>query len=149
MPAKKYKVTLTKEERGELVTLVSKGKGKARNLKRANILLMVDESQANGGWKDAEIAKALSVGVRTVERIRQKCVEQGIEAVLTHTRPRKTRRKILDGEAEAKLVQLACSQAPNGRGRWSLQLLADKLVALQVVEKVSRETVRTTLKKRT
>ena len=149
MPAKKYKVTLTKEERGELVALVSKGKGKARKLKRAHILLMADESQANGGWKDAEIAKALSVGVRTVERIRQKCVEQGIEAALNHTRPRKTRRKILDGEAEARLVQLACSQAPEGRETWSLQLLADKLVELQVVEKVSRETVRTTLKKRT
>jgi len=147
MPAKIYKVTLEKKEREELTELVNKGKGNARRMRRARILLMADEAQENGGWKDAEIAKALSASVRTVERTRQKCVEEGVEAALNHTRPQKTRSKILDGETEARLVQLACSEAPEGREDWSMQLLADKLIELEVVETVSRETVRTTLKK--
>lgn len=147
MPAKKYKVSLEKEEREELTALVNKGKGNARRMRRARILLMADEAQENGGWKDADIAKALSAGERTVERTRQKCVEEGIEAALNHTRPKKTRSKILDGEAEARLVQLACSEAPDGREDWSMQLLANKLIELEVVETISRETVRTTLKK--
>ena len=147
MPAKIYKVTLEKEEREELTALVNQGKGNARRMRRARIILMADEAQENGGWRDADIAKALSAGVRTVERTRQKCVEEGIEAALNHTRPKKTRSKLLDGEAEARLVQLACSQAPDGREEWSMQLLADKLIELEVVETVSRETVRTTLKK--
>jgi transposase len=108
---------------------------------------MADEGQENGGWKDAEIAKALNASVRTIERTRQKCVEMGIEAALNHTRPKKTKSKILDGAAEARLAQLACSEAPDGREHWSLQLLADKLIELEVVETVSRETVRTALKK--
>ncbi len=147
MPAKQYNVTLTKEEREELTKLVNKGKGQARRLRRARILLMANEEQVGGGWKDADIAKALKASVRTVERTRQKCVEMGIEMALNHTRPKKTRSKALDGEAEARLVQLACSQAPDGREEWSMQLLADKLIELEVVETVSRETVRTTLKK--
>ena len=142
-----YKITLAKEEREKLATLVNKGKGQVRRLRRARILLMADEAQENGGWKDADIAKALGAHERTVERTRQKCVEMGIEAALNHTRPKKTRSKVLDGETEARLVQLACSEAPDGRERWSLQLLADKLIELEVVETVSRETVRTTLKK--
>jgi transposase len=147
MPAKIYKVTLTNAEREELTALVNKGKGQARRMRRARILLMADEAQADGGWKDADIAKALKASARTVERTRQSCVEQGIEAALNHTRPKKTRSKVLDGEAEARLVQLACSPAPDGRQEWSMQLLADKLIELEVVETVSRETVRTTLKK--
>jgi len=147
MPAKIYKVTLAKEEREELAALVGKGKGQVRRLRRARILLMADEFQENGGWKDADIAKALGAHGRTVERTRQKCVEMGIEAALNHTRPKKTKGKVLDGEAEARLVQLACSEAPDGHERWSLQLLADKLIELDVVERVSKETVRTTLKK--
>ena len=147
MPAKIYKVTLEKEEREELAALVNKGKGNARRMRRARILLMADENQEKGGWKDADIAKALSSTVRAVERARQKCVGEGIEAALNHTRPKKARSKILDGEAEARLVQLACSEAPDGREDWSMQLLADKLIELEVVETVSRETVRTTLKK--
>jgi len=147
MPAKIYRVTLEKEERAELTAMVSKGSGNARRMRRARILLMADESQENGGWKDADIAAALSASMRTVERTREKCVEHGIEAALNHTRPQQTRRKILDGEAEARLIQLACSEAPEGREDWSMQLLADKLIELEVVETVSRETVRTTLKK--
>ena len=147
MPAKIYKVTLEKDERDRLTALVNKGQGNARRMRRARILLMADEAQENGGWKDADIAKALSARVRTVERTRQKCVEEGIEAALNHTRPQKTRSKLLDGAAEARLVRLACSAAPDGRADWTLQLLAEKLIELEVVETVSRETVRTTLKK--
>jgi transposase len=147
MPAKLYKVTLTQEERQELSALVSKGKGDARRLTRARILLMADENQTGVSWKDADIAQALGVHVSTVERIREKCVAIGIEAALNHSRPRKRRSKVLDGNAEARLVQLACSAAPNGQAQWSLQLLADTLIELEVVETVSRETVRTTLKK--
>lgn len=147
MPAKRYRVTLEKEERAELTAMVSKGSGNARRMRRAHILLMADESQENGGWKDADIAAALSASMRTVERTREKCVEHGIEAALNHTCPHTPRRKLLDGEAEARLIQLACSEAPEGREDWSMQLLADKLIELEVVETVSRETVRTTLKK--
>ena len=147
MPAKKYKVTLADEERDKLSALVSKGKGDARRIRRAHTLLLADENQPGGAWKDVAIAKALSAHSRTVERTREKCVTQGIEAALTHTRPRKSRPKILDGAAEARLSQLACSEAPDGHERWSLQMLADKLIELEVVETVSQETVRTTLKK--
>jgi len=147
MPAKIYKVMLTSEERAELTALVSRGKGNVRRFRRARILLLADEAQENGGWKDADIAKALAAHVSTVERTREKCVELGIEAALNHTRPKKRRPKVLDGAAEARLAQLACTEAPDGHERWSLQMLADKLIELEVVGTVSRETVRTTLKK--
>ncbi len=147
MPAKIYKVTLSKEERAELVALVSKGKGVARRQRRARILLLADENQAKGAWKDADIAKALNAHTRTVERTREKCVKMGIEAALNHTRPQKKRSRMLDGEGEARLVQLACTEAPDGHEQWSMQMLADKLIELEVVETISRETVRTTLKK--
>jgi len=147
MPAKIYRVTLTTEEREDLKSLVNKGSGPAGKLKRARILLMADEAQENGGWKDDDIVPALHTSRRTVERTRQKCVEMGIEAAINHTHPRRTRGKVLDGAAEARLVQLACSEAPEGYEMWTMQMLADKLVELEVVETVSRETVRTTLKK--
>lgn len=147
MPAKLYRVTLTNEERQELSALVRKGKGEARRLTRARILLMADEKQSDVAWKDADIAKALGVHVSTVERVREKCVEMGLEVALSHARPTSRRSKVLDGNAEAHLVQLACTQAPDGHERWSLQMLTDKLIELEVVETISRETVRTTLKK--
>jgi hypothetical protein len=147
MPAKIYKVTLTKAEPNELSVLVSKGSGSARRIKRAHMLLLADENQPDGAWKDADISKALSAHSRTVERTREKCVSEGLEAALNHTRPRQSRPKVLDGAAEARLAQLACTEAPDGHDQWSLQMLADKLIELEVVETVSRETVRTTLKK--
>lgn len=147
MPAKIYKVTLTIEERQALTALVNKGKGPAGKLKRARILLMADEAQDGGGWKDDDIVQALHTSRRTVGRTRENCVELGVEAAINHTRPRRTRGKVLDGAAEARLVQLACSEAPDGREQWTLQLLANKLIELEVVETVSYETVRTTLKK--
>jgi transposase len=147
MPAKIYRVTLTTEEREDLKALVNKGKGPAGKLKRARIVLMADEAQENGGWKDDDIVQALHTSRRTVERTRQNCVEMGVETAINHTRPRRTRSKVLDGAAEARLVQLACSEAPEGHEKWTLQMLADRLIELEVVETVSRETVRTTLKK--
>lgn len=147
MPAKIYKVTLTNEERTQLTAVASKGKGNARRMRRAQILLLADENQPDGAWKDADIAKALNAHARTVERTREKCVLEGVEEALNHTRPQKKRSKVLDGMAEARLVQLACSEAPDGLDRWTLQMLANKLIELEVVETVSHETVRTTLKK--
>ena len=147
MPAKIYRVTLTDEERAELTGLVSKGKGVVRRITRARILLLADENHGEGGWKDADIARALGVHQRTVERVREKCIMLGIEAALNHTRSQKRREKILDGAAEAQLVQLACSDAPHGHESWTMQMLADKLIELEIVETISRETIRTTLKK--
>lgn len=147
MPAKIYRVTLTDEERADLTALVNKGKGIVRRITRARILLLADENHAEGGWKDADIARAVGVHQRTVERVREKCVMLGIKAALNHTRPQQNREKRLDGAAEARLVQLACSEAPDGHESWTMQMLADKLVELEIVETVSRETIRTTLKK--
>ena len=147
MPAKKYRVTLTKEERAELKQLISKGKSAARKLTRARILLLADEEAAGQRYKDAEIVTALGVSRPTVERTRRTCVEEGIEAALNHKRPYRRRSKVMDGEVEARLVALTCSDAPEGREKWTMQLLADKLIELKVVETISDETVRTTLKK--
>lgn len=147
MPAKRYRVKLTEQERSDLIKIVDEGKGSASYRKRAQMLLMTDESQPDGGSKDAEIAKAVRSHRRTVERVRQCCVEQGLEAALNHKRPKRPSQKLLDGAAEARLVQLACTEAPDGREKWSMQLLADKLIELEIVETISDETVRTTLKK--
>lgn len=147
MPAKKYRVTLTKEEQTELTELISKGKTAARKLTRARILLLANESDEGHGCKDAEIVAALGVSRPTVERTRQVCVEEGIEAALNHKRAYRRRGKVVDGEVEARLVALACSDAPEGREKWTMQMLADKLIELDVVETISDETVRTTLKK--
>jgi transposase len=147
MPAKRYKISLSDEEREELTQLVNKGKAAARKLTHARILLLADESEAGPGWKDDQSVEALRTSRSTVERTRQRGVESGLEAALNPTRASKTRRRALDGEAEAHLVKLACSTPPDGRERWTMQLLADKLVELAVVESVSDETVRTTLKK--
>ena len=147
MPEKRYRVKLEEDERKGLDALVSKGTGSVRQIRRAQMLLMADENQEGGGWKDADIAKALRAHQRTVERTREKCVMEGVEAALNHTRPKRKRSKVLDGAAEARLIQLACSQAPDGHEEWSMQMLTDKLIELEVVESVSKETVRTTLKK--
>jgi transposase len=147
MPTKKYKVTLTDDERQELTELVSKGKAAARKITRARLLLLADESEAGPAWSDDRITEALGSSRRTVERTRQKCVESGIEAALNHKSSRRPQAKRLDGEAEARLVHLACSEPPDGRESWTMQMLADKLIELEIVETISDETVRTTLKK--
>jgi len=148
MPHKKYLVTLTPEERLRLRKLVSAGKRSARTLTRARILLQADQADGGPAWEDAEIAEALGCGLRTVERVRQRFVEQGLDAALSHKpQERPSRERRLDGAAEARLIALACSAPPEGRARWTLKLLADKLVELEVVASVSDETVRRVLKK--
>jgi transposase len=116
-------------------------------LTHARILLKADEGPAGPGWADEAIAEALEVNRSTVERVRQRCVEEGFDAALRPRPSRQVRLRKLDGAQEAQLVALACSPPPNGRDRWSLHLLADKLVELEVVDSISYETVRRTLKK--
>jgi transposase len=145
---KKYVVRLAKDERERLQRLVSVGKGAARRLTHARVLLQADESKGGPGWTDARIAEALGVSVRTIETIRQRFVEEGLELALE----RKKRltppvEALLDGEKEAQLIALCCSRAPKGRERWTLRLLADRLVELEVVDSISHETVRRVLKK--
>lgn len=141
MPAKKYIVKLEGDEREQLLALTRKGEIGARKMKRAQILLKVDE-----GWKDEDIIKALNTSRSTVERTRKRLVEGGLDKALNED-PRPGQRTKLDAKAEAHLVALACSDAPGGREHWPLRLLADKLVELGVVESISHEAVRQAMKK--
>jgi hypothetical protein len=144
---KLYRVTLTVEERQELQALVSKGKAAARKLTRARILLLADQAEGGPAKQDPEIVDALGCGRATVERTRQQFVEEGMEATL-HPKPTtRTYERRLDGKAEAHLVAIACGAPPEGRARWTLRLLADRMVGLGEVESLSHETVRQTLKK--
>ena len=139
--AAKYLVTLTDDERAQLLALIKKGTVSARTLTRAHILL-----QADRGTPDTVIAAALHTGTATVERTRKRFVEEGLDAALQE-RPRPGARRKLEGKQEAFLLALACSTPPDGRKHWTMQLLADKLVELKHVESISDETVRRTLKK--
>ena len=147
MPAKKYKVTLTTDEREHLMELISKGKAAARKLAHARILLACDETDGRRGASDTEVAQAVHIGRSTVERVRKAFVEEGLERALNAKRPRQTRPPAFDGESEARLIALACSSPPEGRAKWTLRLLAERLVELEVFESISTETVRQTLKK--
>ena len=147
MPAKKYRVQLTGEERQELKGLVSRGRAAAYRQTHARILLLSDEAQGWGAKKDEEIAQSLQIGSATVERVRRRCVEEGVEAALGRKEQLRRRQKKLDGSGEAHLIAFACSQPPQGRVSWTLQLLADRLVECELVESISTETVRQTLKK--
>ena len=145
---KKYIVTLTEDERQSLSSLVSSGKAAAKRLTHARILLKADAADGGPAWRDADIALALDIDARTVERVRERFVEQGLAAALDRKpQARPSRLPVLDGDAEARLIVLACSRPPEGRARWTLRMLADRLVELEVVEAVSHETVRQTLKK--
>lgn len=137
----KYHVTLTPEERLELTQMTSRGTLSARKMKRAQILMLADK-----GHGDETIAAMLNVGLSTIHRIRQKFVEGNVEFALNE-RPRPGGQKKLDSKAEAFLVATACSEPPAGRARWTMQLLTDRLIELNVVETLSRETVRRTLEK--
>ena len=144
---KKYRVTLTADEREQLTAMVAKGKAAARALTHARILLKTDEAEDGPAWTDAAVCEALDVGLCTVMRVRERFVEEGLEAALrprpsSYVQPRK-----LDGHLEAQLVTLACSEAPEGHAHWSMRLLADRFVELGHVESLSHETVRQTLKK--
>lgn len=149
MARKKYIVTLTAEEREELEQLTTTGKTPAYKMNHAGILLKADTKQEGGGWTDEAISQALDISVATIERVRQRCVETSLETALSrqvqqHRKPRR-----LDGEQEAHLIAITCSEAPEGYARWSLRLLAERMVELEYVESVCHETVRQTLKKTT
>ena len=147
MIGKKYRVQLTEEEQQELMALVSRGRAAAYKHTHARILLLGDENQAGGAMKDEDIAKALKVGSATVERVRRRCVEEGVEAALGRREQLRRREKKLDGQGEAHLIALACGEPPEGRASWTLKLLAGRLVEREIVDSISPETVRQTLKK--
>jgi transposase len=146
---KKVRVTLTPAERDELGCLLSRGKADVRKLKHAQILLKADQAEGGPAWPDARIAEALDAGITTVERVRQRFVEEGLAAALSPYRGgRRIYARKLDGAQQAHLIALACSSPPEGRGRWTLRLLASRMVELAYVDRLSYETVRQTLKKR-
>jgi transposase len=143
---KRFIVRLSREERDHLEALVAKGKAAARKLTRARILLKADCGDLGPAWSDEEISRALDVGTITVHRVRRDFVEGGLDGALVR-RPVPRRRRMLDGEQEARLIALACGKPPAGRRRWTLRLLADKMVELGHIDEVSHETIRRTLKK--
>jgi len=144
---KKYIVTLTEEERRTLRAMLSKGKAAARKLMHARVFLKADASVGGPAWRDDAIAEGLNVGRATVERLRRRFVEEGLSAALERRPSRRQYDRVLDGDAEAHLIALACQEPPEGRSRWTLRLLADRMVALEYVDQVSYQTVRRTLKK--
>jgi len=144
---KKYIVTLTQEERRVLQAMLSKGKAAARKLVHARILLKADAGPGGPVWNDGQIAEGLEVGRATVERVRKMFVEEGLTAALERRRPRRQYARALDGDGEAHLVALACQKPPEGRSRWTLRLLADRMVQLAYVDQLSKDTVARVLKK--
>ena len=144
---KKYFVTLTDDERAELTELTRSGKAAAYKITHARVLLKADAAPGGPGWLDHQIAEALDIGTATVERLRRRFVEEGLEAALGRKEQSRRKPPVLDGAAEARLVALACSAPPEGRVCWTVRLLAGKLVELDVVPAVSHETVRRTLQK--
>ncbi len=150
MPKKLYRIKLTKEERIELIEIADARSGSKERRRRATILLLSDEAEHGPAMTDAEIATALRCRSKTIARVRQRCFESGpMAAVQRATRSTDSSRRKLDGKAEAKLIEIACSEAPEGHARWSLRLLADRLVELEIVDTLSHSTVGRTLKKTT
>jgi transposase len=145
---KRYVVELTGQERNELAHLVSRGKAAARKITHARVLLQADESKNAPGWTDVQISEAFGIHTNTIHAIRRRFVEDGLEAALVRKKQdRPSRKRIVDGEVEAHLIALRCGEPPEGKGRWNLRLLADKLVELEIVPNISHETVRQALKK--
>jgi len=144
---KKYPVSLTEAQRQQLKNLIAAGTAPARKLTHARILLKADQSPEGPGWVDERVAEAVETSQPTVARVRKQYSEEGLEAALNRRPPNRVYHRKLDGEQEARLLALACSEPPRGQARWSLRLLADKLVELEIVEEVSYQTVRRTLKK--
>ena len=145
---KKYNVRLSNNERTTLKKLITSGRGPARMFTRARILLKADQSAKGPGWSDERISEALEVTVQTIERVRKQLVEEGFDAVLSRREyKQKVSRKKIDGDMEAHLIALSCSDPPKGRARWTLRLLAETVVELGYVENISHEAVRQTLKK--
>ena len=146
--AKRYCVTLELSERDKLEALLSHGRADVRRLNHARFLLFAEESKWGPACLDTETADICGVSVPTVERVRKRFVEEGLELALSPYRtPRRTYTRKLDGDLEAKLIAIACSTPPEGRARWSLRMLADRMVELEYVEEICHETVRQTLKK--
>jgi transposase len=143
----RYVVRLTEAERQTLEDVLSKGRHAATTATRARILLKVDESEAGPGWTDGEIVTASDTSLSTVHRVRQEFVESGLEAALYRRQSSAPRPRKLDGAPEARLIALVCGPAPEGRARWTLKLLAQRMVELEMVSSLSAECVRTTLKK--
>jgi transposase len=145
---KKYVVRLSSDEREQLETLIRKGKGPARRLLKARILLKADVSERGPGWSDSRIIAALDTSASMIYRVRKQLVEEGFEAVLSRKqRATPAVPRIFDGEKEAKLIALACSKPPKGRARWTLRLLENKVVELGIVDHASDSTIGRTLKK--
>lgn len=145
---KKYVVRLSADERAQLTALIRAGRRSAQLLTKARILLKADVSEAGEGWSDSRIAEALDTSVANIERTRRRLVEEGFEALLTRKyNPNSARPRIFDGAAEAKLIALTCGPAPAGHAKWSLRLLEEKVVELNIVEKASDNTIGRTLKK--
>ena len=147
MPNKKHHIQLSPQEREQLEASVRKGKASAQRQRHARILLLADTHGPEGGWSDSHIARAAQTSIPTVERVRRVCVEHGLERALERKDPDRQYERKLDGKAEAQLLALCCGAAPQGRARWTLRLLAARLVELEIVEEISHETVRRTLKK--
>jgi transposase len=147
MPNKKYRVKLSDDERSHLLERLGRGKRPATEQTRVRVLLKVDEGPDGPAWTDARTAEALEVAKGTVAGIRQRFSERGLTGCVERKSPDREYDCKLDGEQEAELIRLACSEAPDGRNQWSLRLLADRMVELGVVDTLSHETVRQTLKK--
>lgn len=147
MPKKKHHIRLSPEEREPLEAIVRRGKANAHRQRHARILLHADTNGPQGGHSDAQIAEATQASIPTVERVRRICVEHGLERALERKDPEREYLRKLDGKAEAQLIALSCGAAPAGRARWTLRLLAARLVELEIVATISREAVRQTLKK--
>ena len=145
--ANRYKVTLTKVEREQLTEQTRSGKSTAAKFIHARALLLCDAGEFGDRWKVADVADALGVTSRTIEHLKQRFVEEGLEAALMRKPQQKPRLPVFDGEFDARLTALACSQAPDGFKRWTLRLLADKVVELKIVESVSTMTIQRSLKK--
>lgn len=144
---RKQAIALKPDERKTLRDLVASGTAPARKLTHARILLKADQGDGRTAWEDGAISQALDISRATVQRVRHLYVSEGLDASLNHRRPKRFRPHILDGEDEAHLIALACSEPPAGHERWTLRLLADKMVELEYVDAVSHETIRRTLKK--
>ena len=144
---KKYPVVLTETERDELKRLIVAGTAPARKLTHARVLLKADQCPEGPGWADERIAEAVEVSQPTISRIRKQYVEEGLKAALDRRAPRREYHRKLDGEQEARLIALACGAPPEGYARWSLRLLADKVVELEIADEVSYQTVGRILKK--
>lgn len=143
----KYIVKLTQDERGYLVDLITKGKSAARKILHANVLLKADSGEHGENWTDKKIVESLPLTTSTVSEIRKRFVEESLESALNRKKHSNVKPRKFDGEKEAQLIALCCGIPPEGRSRWTLKLLADKVVRMEIVDHTAPETIRQTLKK--